>query len=200
MRSLFARTPSVSGPLLWTALVLQVVEAVLADSDWGGNLQALDFGLKPTAPVEENKHRCEHSSSPNPASFYPGVEIIITTSNSRKLPKLISAKNCHAEGQKLRSHHRINALTVRGSSKTAAVTSLDPKYSYRQGTRNTISDPVDQRRDPRLSSWVRGGHIHSPCHTLSCLRLPATAPELAPLQSCSQSTFRLRCLQTDKPN
>lgn len=65
-------------------------------------------------------------------------------------------------------------LCMRGSLKTAVVTSLDSKYSYRDETTNTVSDPVDQRRDSHLSSWVRGAHIHPLCHTFSCLRLHAT--------------------------
>ena len=179
MGSLFARTPSVSGPLLWTPLMLQVVEAVLADSDWWWNLQTLDFGLKPTAPVEENKHRCEHRSSPDLAIFYPGVEVIIMTSNTRKLSKLILTKKHNAVWQKqnltcMITTESMQWLCMRGSLKTAVGTSLDSKYSYRDETRNTISDPVDQRRDSHLSSWVRGAHVHPLCHTFSCLRLHTT--------------------------
>lgn len=68
-----------------------------------------------------------------------------------------------------------------GSLKRAVITNLDSKYSYRDKTRNTISDTVDQRRvggssrTPSLSYtflseaacyWLVNQHPYSPAYSL----------------------------------
>lgn len=177
MGSPFAKTPSISGPFLWTPLMLQVVEAVLADSDWWWNLQTLDFRLKPTAPVEENKLFCENGSSPGHVlsrcgSYHRGFKY-------KKTVQTHLTKKCNVVWQKQNltgtiATESVQWLCMRGSLKTAVVTSSDSKYNYRHETRNTISDQADQRTDSHLSSSVRGAHVHPLCRTFPSLRLHAT--------------------------
>lgn len=77
---------------------------------------------------------------------------------------------------------------VTDSLKTAVATSLDSDKS-----RNTFSDPEDQRGDLHFGLWVRGAHTHPLCHTFF-LRLPASSPVISILTDAHSPAHGLSSL------
>lgn len=118
------------------------------------------------------KHCYELRSSPSQTVFFPvEKKIIIVTSNTRTPSKQILTEKYNAAWQKQDLTCTVTTASIIwlctwGSFKTIILTSSDSKYGYIDETLSTVSNPLDQKRDSHLCSWLGGAHVHPVSYAL----------------------------------